>query len=372
VVSRRRLRGPSGRVDAAALAAVFCSWLAAEAAACVGARRVQAETPMTMRPAVLGWRPSHRMNVSISNARIAIAIPCHNEDATILKVVQDFRAACPSAAIHVFDNASTDRTAQIAREAGATVHYVPFRGKGHVVRAIFRQIDADVTVIVDGDDTYPADSVGRLIEPVLEGRADMVVATRLESHSSGSFRPFHLVGNRLVAATIGGLFRAQLRDILSGYRAFSRRFLRTSPVLSNGFEVETELTVQALERNLFVQEIPITYRQRPPNSVSKLNTVTDGVRIVLTILRIYRDFRPLVLFGGAGLVAIGLGLVTGLSVLHEFEQYRRVLGAAKALLAVGLCLGGGISVTAGVILDSMNRRVRELYTLIADQMLVRL
>jgi len=311
------------------------------------------------------------MNTSVRDARVIVAIPCHNEAATIAKVVKDFGAACPTAAIHVFDNASSDGTADIARQLGATVHFVPFRGKGHVVRAIFRQLDAEVVVIVDGDDTYPAESIEQLIAPVLAGRADMVVGTRLEAHASGSFRPFHLVGNRIIAATIGGLFRTDLQDILSGYRAFSRRFLRGTPVLSNGFEVETELTVQAIERNMFVQEVPISYRERPPNSVSKLNTISDGVRILLTILRIYRDFRPLILFGGAGLVAVCVGLLLGLSVLHEFEQYRRVMGAAKAMLAMGLCLGGGISLTAGLILDSMNRRIRELHTLLADQMLTR-
>lgn len=309
---------------------------------------------------------------SQNSSQIAVAIPCHNEEATIVRVIEDFRAACPEADIHVFDNASTDKTAALAREAGAIVHFVPFRGKGHVVRAIFRQLDAEVVVIVDGDDTYPAACVRELIEPVLAGRADMVVGTRLETHSSDSFRPFHLLGNRVIAATIGGLFRTNLRDILSGYRAFSRRLLRTSPILSNGFEVETELTVQAIERNLVVHEVPITYRERPPNSVSKLHTISDGIRILLTILRIYRDFRPLVLFGTMGLVAIGLGLLIGLSVLHEFELNHRVVGAARALLAVGLGLGGGISLTAGVILDSMNRRVRELYTLMADQILLRL
>lgn len=303
--------------------------------------------------------------------RIAVAIPCHNEATTIGKVVRDFQRACPAAVVYVFDNASSDGSGELARAAGALVHSVPFRGKGHVVRAIFRHVDADVTVIVDGDDTYPADKVDALMAPVLAGQADMAVGTRLDSYSERSFRLLHVFGNRLISATIGALFRTELRDILSGYRAFSRRFRRTSPILSNGFEVETELTVQAIERNFTIVEVPIPYRERPPNSTSKLRTVRDGVRVLLTIFRIYRDFRPLALFGLAGGAGIVAGLLLGFSVLSEFEQHRRVIGAAKAILSVGLCITGITSMTAGVILDSMNRRVREIYTLLADQVLSR-
>jgi len=300
---------------------------------------------------------------------LGIAIPCHNEATTIAKVVADFRAACPEAVVYVFDNASTDGTGAIAKAAGAVVHSVPFRGKGHVVRAIFRQVDADVTVLVDGDDTYPADRVHELMAPVLAGEADMVVGTRLEAYSERSFRAMPVAGNRLIAMTIGALFRTELKDVLSGYRAFSRRFRRTTPILSNGFEVEAELTVQSIERNLAIVEIPVPYRERPPNSFSKLSTVKDGFRVLLTIFRIYRDFRPLVLFGTAGGVVVAAGILIGFSVLNEFELHHRVIGAARAMLAVGLCIAGLTSLTAGVILDSMNRRIRELYTLLADQVL---
>jgi glycosyltransferase involved in cell wall biosynthesis len=303
--------------------------------------------------------------------RIGIAIPCHNEATTVAKVVADFRAAAPDAVIYVFDNASSDGTGDIARAAGAVVYRVPFRGKGHVVRAIFRQVDADVTVMVDGDDTYPADQVHALVAPVLAGEADMVVGTRLETYSKQSFRAMHVFGNRMIAGTIGTLFDTQLQDVLSGYRAFSRRFRRTTPILSNGFEVETELTVQSIERNLAIMEIPVPYRERPPNSFSKLSTVKDGFRVLMTIFRIYRDFRPLVLFGTLGGLGVAAGILIGFSVLHEFEQAHRVVGAARAMLAVGLCITGLTSLTAGVILDSMNRRVRELYTLMADQLLSR-
>jgi glycosyltransferase involved in cell wall biosynthesis len=311
------------------------------------------------------------MTSGVQGPSIDIAIPCFNEATTIAKVVADFRRVCPDAAIHVFDNASTDRSADLALAAGAVVHRVPFRGKGHVVRSIFRKLDADIVVIVDGDDTYPAEEVHRLVAPVATGQADMAVGTRLEEYSQASFRPMHVFGNRLIAGTIGTLFSTDLQDILSGYRAVSRRFRRTSPILSNGFEVETELTVQAIERNLYIVEVPVPYRERPPDSVSKLHTVKDGFRVLLTIFRIYRDFRPLVLFGGLGAIGVLAGLLAGFWVLQEFEQYQRVVGASRAVLAAGLCLSGVVCMTAGFILDSMNRRIRELYMLMADQMLPR-
>lgn len=300
---------------------------------------------------------------------IAVAIPCYNEAETIGKVVQDFRRALPEAQIYVFDNASTDGTAAAATDAGATVQPVPFRGKGHVVRTIFRTLRAEAIVIVDGDDTYPAEQVHALLAPVLDGRADMAVATRLEEYRANSFRPFHVVGNRLVKATINMLFGVSLRDILSGYRVFSRRFATTCPVLSSGFEIETELTIHAIERNMPIAEVSVPYRERPASSQSKLHTIRDGTRVILTILKIYRDFRPLLLFGILGTSAIVAGLVIGISVIEEFQRFDRVIGSARAALSVGLCVFGAICLTAGVVLDSVNRRVRELFTLIADQII---
>ena len=303
--------------------------------------------------------------------RIAIAIPCYNEEVTVAKVVRDFAEGCPHAEIHVFDNGSTDLTVQNALGAGAIVHRVLARGKGHVVRAIFRQLECDALVIVDGDDTYSAKDVNQLIEPVLAGAADMVVATRLEQHGENSFRPFHMMGNKLFNLAINTLFRVTLRDVLSGYRAFSPRFAKTCPILSHGFEVETELTLRAIEHSFPIYEIPAPYRERPRGSLSKLRTVRDGVRVLLAIFRIFRDFRPLLLFGALGVGALFAGAILGLLVIDEFQQLHRVIGISRAMLAVGLCLFGGISLTAGITLDSINRRIHALYVLIADEVILR-
>jgi glycosyltransferase involved in cell wall biosynthesis len=285
--------------------------------------------------------------------------------------VRDFRAAIPHAEVHVFDNASNDATAKLAAEAGAEVHFVPFRGKGHVMRTIFRTLDADGIVVVDGDDTYPAASVHELLAPILEGSADMVVATRLEEFKKDSFRPFHVVGNKLIKNAINTLFGVSLRDILSGYRAFSARFASTCPVLSSGFEIETELTVHAVERNMVIAEVSVPYRERPADSQSKLRTFRDGTRVLLTIFKIYRDFKPLLLFGTTGVIAIAAGLLMGISVIEEFQQLNRVVGSARAALSVGLCVFGAICLTTGFTLDSVNRRARELFMLMSDQIIAR-
>lgn len=301
--------------------------------------------------------------------KIVVAIPCLNEASTITKVVSDFRAAIPEAQVHVFDNSSSDGTAQLAAAAGATVHPVPFKGKGHVVRTIFRTINADGLILVDGDDTYPAEHGRQLLAPILAGAADMVVATRLERFSNDSFRPFHIVGNRLIRSAINMLFGVALTDTLSGYRAFSGRFTRTCPVLSRGFEIETELTVHAIERNMVINEMSVPYRERPSDSHSKLRTFRDGARVLLTILRIFRDFRPLLLFGSVGCTSILLGILIGLSVVHEFQELHRVAGTARAALSVGSCVFGAVCLTAGFTLDSVNRRMRELFTLLSDQVI---
>jgi glycosyltransferase involved in cell wall biosynthesis len=300
-------------------------------------------------------------------ARVAVLIPCYNEELTVAKVVRDFRAALPDADIHVFDNASADATSARAREAGAHVHFVGARGKGNVVRAMFRDIDADAFLLVDGDDTYPAAKASEVIAPVLARSADMVVATRLERHEEDSFRRFHVFGNNVVRTCINRLFDASLQDVLSGYRAFSRRFVKSMPVLSRGFEIETEITLHALEHRYPVVEIAVPYGERPEGSHSKLNTFSDGFRVLSTIFRIFKDYRPLPFFGLIGAAIFGLGIVAGTAVVEEFAKQGQVLGLARAALAVGLCLTGLLSVTTGLILDTVNRRTRELYVLLADQ-----
>jgi len=300
--------------------------------------------------------------------RIAVLIPCFNEAPTVGKVIHDFRAALPEASIHVFDNCSTDRTAQIASEAGATVHFVRRQGKGNVVRTMFREIDADVGIMVDGDDTYPADRARDLITPVLFRQTDMVIGTRLVEHGEKSFRPLHIFGNRFVLETCNLLFGAKLTDVLSGYRAFSRRFMKTMPVLSAGFEIETEMTVHALVHQMPIAEVPVVYGERPAGSRSKLNTLRDGYRVLKTVFWLFKDHRPLLFFGSIGVLAMLAGVVMGIAVFREFLDYQRVVGAARAVLAVSAVVVGMVSLTTGLVLDTVNRRSRELYVLLADSM----
>jgi glycosyltransferase involved in cell wall biosynthesis len=299
--------------------------------------------------------------------KIAILIPCYNEAIAIAGVVRDFRQAIPEAEIHVFDNNSSDDTSAIARAAGATVHFVPTQGKGAVVREMFRVIDCDVSVMVDGDNTYPADQVRALLQPVLEGRADMVVGTRLQQHAEASFRPLHVCGNQLVLRSINLLFGSKLTDVLSGYRAFSARFMRTTPILSAGFEVETEITLHALEHRLPLVEVPVQYGVRPEGSVSKLNTFRDGYRVLRTILWLFKDYRPLLFFGVIGALMALLSVALGVVIVQEFVETGRA-GPARAAVAIALAAMATLSVATGLILDTVNRRARELMTLMTDQL----
>lgn len=303
--------------------------------------------------------------------RIAVLIPCYNEAPTIAKVVADFRRALPQAEVWVFDNASSDDTGAIAAAAGAHVRPVAAKGKGNVVRAMFRDVDADLYVMADGDDTYPADAARALIEDVAAGRADMVVGTRLESHGDGSFRRFHGFGNRLVRSCIGALFGRPVRDVLSGYRVFSRRFVKSMPVLSRGFEIETEMTVFALSNGFVLSERPIDYGTRPDGSVSKLNTYRDGMRVLKTILFLFKDMRPLLFFGVLALLSVLAGLGFGAFVIHEFTQTGLVTHPSTAVLAVAFTLVGVVSMATGLILDTVNRRANEIQRLITDQLVAR-
>ena len=226
---------------------------------------------------------------------VAVLLPCFNEEVTIGKVVRDFKAALPGAAVYVYDNNSTDRTAEIAAAEGAIVRKEPRQGKGNVIRAMFEDIDADVYVMADGDDTYPADAAPAMVSKVLDGY-DMVIGDRLSStYFQENKRPFHNFGNRLVRGSINGLFNAHVTDIMTGYRAFSFTFVKTYPVLSRGFEVETEMTIHSLNNNLRLYEMPIQYRDRPAGSVSKLDTVGDGIKVMSTIFRMIREYKPLLL-----------------------------------------------------------------------------
>lgn len=237
--------------------------------------------------------------------KIAVLIPCYNEEATIGKVVEDWKKELPEAVIYVYDNNSTDKTADIAEKAGAIVRYEYNQGKGNVIRRMFREIDAESYIMIDGDDTYPSEFGREMINKVLNRKVDMVIGDRLSStYFEENKRPFHNIGNSLVRATINRLFKSNIRDIMTGYRAFSYQFVKTFPVLSKGFEIETEMSIHAVDKNMLVENVIIDYRDRPQGSESKLNTYSDGFKVLMTIMKLYKNYKPLGFFGGLALVLI--------------------------------------------------------------------
>lgn len=294
---------------------------------------------------------------------VAVLLPCYNEEVTIGKVVRDFKTSLPDATIYVYDNNSTDRTAEIATAEGAIVRKEPRQGKGNVIRAMFEDIDADVYVMADGDDTYPADAAPAMVAKVLEGY-DMVIGDRLSStYFQENKRPFHNFGNRLVRGSINGLFGAHVTDIMTGYRAFSFTFVKTYPVLSRGFEVETEMTIHSLNNNLRLYEMPIQYRDRPEGSVSKLDTVGDGIRVMSTIFRMIREYKPLPFFGGLGLIIGIVGIVLCGTVTFEFAKTGVVTHFPTLIGAVMLVIAGLLLIIAGIILDVMAKNDRKTFVL---------
>jgi glycosyltransferase involved in cell wall biosynthesis len=290
---------------------------------------------------------------------VAVLIPCFNEEQAIATVVADFRAALPHAAVYVYDNNSTDRTAAVAHEAGAVVRRENHQGKGNVVRRMFTDVEADVYVLVDGDATYDAPSAPTMIAHLLAERLDMVVAVRVDS-AVAAYRPGHRTGNRLLTGFVANVFGEAFSDMLSGYRVFSRRFVKSFPVLSGGFEIETELTVHALELGLPVSELRTPYYARPAGSLSKLSTWRDGRRILWTIIRLYRSERPLEFFGGLGLslAVVSVGLAVPIFVTYFEEGI--VPRLPTAVLSTGLMLIAVLSVACGLILDTVTRGRREL------------
>ncbi|HTZ82689.1 MAG TPA: glycosyltransferase [Candidatus Acidoferrales bacterium] len=292
--------------------------------------------------------------------RIAILIPCYNEELTIATVVRDFRAELPEAEIYVFDNNSTDRTVERALEAGAQVSHERRQGKGYVVQSMFAQVDADIYVMVDGDGTYPASEVHRLIEPIALDKAEMVVGSRLLPTSGSDFRPLNKLGNRFFLEVINFIFKVKLSDVLSGYRAFSREFVKTIPVFGGGFETEVELTVKALARGYRITELPVRLAARPEGSFSKIRVVQDGFVILNTILALVRDYKPLTFFGSVGLLFILLGFIPGTVVIVEFIKTGLVPKLPSAVLAVGLVLSGMLLLVVGLVLHTITRRFQEL------------
>jgi len=291
--------------------------------------------------------------------RLAVLVPCFNEEAAVATVVADFRKALPAAKIYVYDNNSSDRTAAVAREAGAEVRSERRQGKGHVVRRMFADIDADIYVLVDGDATYDAPSAPRMVERLVDEHLDMVVGLRIDQ-AVAAYRRGHRTGNRMLTGFLSSVFGQAFKDILSGYRVFSRRFVKSFPVLSDGFEIETELTVHALELAMPVAEIETPYYARPEGSVSKLNTWRDGFRILGTILKLYRSEKPLRFFVVIGiflaLVSIGLAIPVIVTYLEEGIVPR----LPTAVLSTGLMIVAVLSVSSGLVLDTVTRGRREM------------
>jgi glycosyltransferase involved in cell wall biosynthesis len=296
----------------------------------------------------------------IHEFEIAVLIPCYNEELTIASVIADFQAELPNATIYVFDNNSTDRTADIANQSGAVVIRERRQGKGFVVQSMFRTIDADIYVMIDGDATYPASEVRRLIAPVQRGEADMVVGSRLHADSNSKFRQLNLLGNRIFLSTLNAVFHVSLTDILSGYRAFSREFVKTVTLVGGGFEVETELTIKALEAGFQVVEVPVDLTTRPEGSFSKIRPLQDGIRILETIFALVRDYKPLTFFGTLAIVLVLGGCAAGMLPILDYLHSGNVVHIPSAILAVGMVLLGMLQFTAGLILHCMTRRIREV------------
>ena len=296
----------------------------------------------------------------IKNRRIAVLIPCLNEERTISKVIQDFQRELPEAAIYVYDNNSSDRTADTAAAAGAQVVREKRQGKGFVVASMFEDVEADIYVLVDGDDTYPAHKVHELLSPILDDQADMVVGNRLEEFGEQSFRRFHVFGNKLVVSLVNLIFKCKLKDIMSGYRAVSSDFVRKVPIVSRGFEVETEMTLQALHYDFVIVEVPIPYGNRPEGSSSKLKTFSDGIGTILTVVDIFKAYRPLMFFFILGAILACIGLLIGSIPVTEYLETGRIERFPSAILASGIMIISVICVAMGIILDAINHRLREL------------
>ncbi|WP_415995843.1 glycosyltransferase family 2 protein [Gordonibacter pamelaeae] len=296
---------------------------------------------------------------------VAVLIPCYNEAVTIGKVVDDFRRVLPEATVYVYDNNSSDGTGEIAREHGAVVRCERRQGKGNVVRQMMRDIDADYYLMVDGDDTYPAEAAPELLAPLVADEADMVVGDRLSNGTYGeeNDRAFHGFGNDLVRVLIKWIYGFEFSDVMTGYRAYNAVFAKTMPVLSPGFEIETELSIHAVDKRWRIAEVPIDYRDRPEGSESKLDTFSDGCKVLLMILSLFKDYRPLALFSWVSLLFCVLGLGAGVPVIAEFLATGLVPKLPSALLAVALVFIGILSFTCGLILDTVVKGTRKQYEL---------
>ena len=291
--------------------------------------------------------------------RTAVLIPCYNEGKAIASVVSDFKAQLPEADIYVYDNNSTDDTVNEARKAGAIIRHENRQGKGYVVRSMFRQVEADIYIMVDGDGTYPANRVHELIAPVIAGTADMTVGSRLHPLSDSRFRILNRLGNKIFLFILNTIFKMHMSDLLSGYRVFSRNVVKSLPILSRGFEVETEITVKCFERGYRIVELPVNLSVRQAGSESKIKIFRDGVLILNTIFSLFRDYKPFTAFGSLGLLSIGCGLIPGIIVIREFLESGLVIRLPLALLSVGCVLSGLLSTFTGLILHSIANHQKE-------------
>ncbi len=292
--------------------------------------------------------------------KIAVLIPCYNEEKTVAKVVSDFKRVLPEAVIYVYNNNSTDRTAELAREAGAVVRNEYMQGKGNVIRRMFREIDAQCYIMADGDDTYPAEDAPEMVRLVLEQQADMVVGDRLSStYFTENTRPFHNLGNRLVRGSIQLLFRNNIKDIMTGYRAFSYEFVKTFPVISKGFEIETEMSIHAVNANMHLENVVIGYRDRPEGSVSKLNTYSDGFKVLRTIARLYRVYKPLGFFGMISAMLFLLAVLFFIPVLNTYAQTGLVPNFPTLIVCGFTVMASLQSLFSGLILETIRQKNRQ-------------
>ena len=300
----------------------------------------------------------------MKDKKIAVLIPCYNEAVTIEKVIKDYKKALPSADIYVYDNNSTDGTDKIAKKAGAIVRYEYRQGKGNVIRTMFREIDADCYLMIDGDDTYPAENAKEMCDLVLSGRADMVIGDRLSStYFSENKRPFHNFGNRIVRFLINFLFKNKVKDIMTGYRAFSKEFVKGFPVLSKGFEIETEMTIHAVDKNFKLVEVPVDYRDRPKGSVSKLNTYSDGIKVIRMIATLFKEYKPFYFFGLFALLFLILALIFGIPVVVEYFKIGLVPRFPTLIVASIFLVLSMLFWITGIILEVIVKKHKQLYEL---------
>jgi Glycosyltransferases, probably involved in cell wall biogenesis len=301
--------------------------------------------------------------------KVAVLIPCYNEELTIEKVIKDFRKELPEADIYVYDNNSKDKTYEIATKNGAIVKKELRQGKGNVVRSMFSDIDADCYIMVDGDDTYPAEFVHALIEPIKNKEANMVIGDRLSNgtYKNENKRAFHNIGNNMVRGLINKLFKSNINDIMTGYRSFDKEFVKAMPVLSSGFEIETEITIHALDKRFLIKEIPIEYRDRPEGSFSKLNTFNDGIKVLKTIATLFKEYKPMIFFSLWSIFFLVLGLLSGIPVILEFIETSKIAKIPSAILAVGLIILATLSFVCALLLDTIVKHNNRLYELQLNQ-----